>query len=479
MRIKILSLVVALGILFSCAACQDTPDVSNGTATGEYNGQTVTMSYAVTDVAYPKDMRSIVMHQGYAAFYDAPENAEEDAWNLLDRNGNRMLEKPYLALQSFNEQGVTVAQERGFYVQLDTDLKATVITEKTYQDFCADTANDPCHKKFPQGDLDYSCLEDGLAIYVEYEDETAYAGLVDENGTVIIPAFIPIKYLPTVERLHLSEGIAFVEDLDTGRIGMITVTVGDKKPDSNVEKVAITQQEAYDIYYETIKKFTPELMDEPQECDVEIKTRHEVTYSEIHFVRYITDKVESQNVDGKLEFYYLSQFPDANKKSFYYIYDDKFYGVTSCRLNQKGELTEYDFSRMPNILLGYFNTPQFEQEAIKFVSAKKDGSDTKLTFVVDGSMVPRRYTALVMFEISPDFIFDKLDDVKIVLTLDENGVAKTMSAQVSMHCIAYTNGNMYASKELDIEYVFNQFDNVDFDLQEVVSQHAENPLAFE
>lgn len=114
---------------------------------------------------------------------------------------------------------------------------------------------------------------------------------------------------------------------------LLTIMVGCNK------KSDITKEEAYTIYYDTIKKFVPELMDKtnPPECDVDIKTRDEVTFLTEHFVRNTNIKIKSQNVDGKWQYYLLNQFPEANKKNFYVIDNDEFYGM-SCALNAKGTL---------------------------------------------------------------------------------------------------------------------------------------------
>lgn len=250
---KWMSILLAGVMLVGLCGCNNTPDVSDDdssittttitttatttttktnaatpmVATGEYNGQTVTMSYIVTKVNYPGDMRSIEMRQGYAVFYDYTAIASNggDRWNLLDRNGNRVLSEPYMELESFNQQGIAVAQkENGAYVQLNTKLEEKIITEQEYTSFCLDSANYPCNREYPQGEGDYSCLNDGLAVYVEYKGTTAYAGLADENGNVIIEAFIPIYYNAMIERLHLSENVAFVEDITTNNIAMIIIT---------------------------------------------------------------------------------------------------------------------------------------------------------------------------------------------------------------------------------------------------------------
>ncbi len=246
---KWLSLIMVLAILVCVTACGAKPDASDKNnkdealkKTGEYNGQTITMTYTVTDVEYPSDMRSITMQQGYAAFYDytfknsttGANTYSGDTWNFLDQNGNRVLSEPYTELESFNKNGVAVAQKMdGTYVQLNTKLEETPITEQEYLDFCLDANNTACNQTYPQGEGRYSCLEDGLAIYVEYVDGKAYAGLVDKNGTVIIKAYIPISYSEMVERLHLSEGVAFVEDAATSRIGMISVVRSSDASESN------------------------------------------------------------------------------------------------------------------------------------------------------------------------------------------------------------------------------------------------------
>ena len=259
---KWLSLIMVLAILLCVTACGAKPDASDknnedGTPkkAGEYNGQTITMSYTVTDVEYPSDMRSIAMQQGYAAFYDytfknsttGTNTYSGDTWNFLDQNGNRVLSEPYTELESFNKNGVAVAQKMdGTYVQLNTKLEETPITEQEYLDFCLDANNTACNQTYPQGEGRYSCLEDGLAIYVEYVDGKAYAGLVDKNGTVIIKAYIPISYSEMVERLHLSEGVAFVEDAATSHIGMISVVRSSDASEGNGD-TAMTDDEARNL----------------------------------------------------------------------------------------------------------------------------------------------------------------------------------------------------------------------------------------
>ena len=66
-----------------------------------------------------------------------------------------------------------------------------------------------------------------------------------------------------------------------------------KATDANKGAPVVTQEEAYNLYYDTIRKFVPELMQSPQECDVDITTRDEVMYLTEHFVRNTTIKVQS------------------------------------------------------------------------------------------------------------------------------------------------------------------------------------------
>ncbi len=217
-------------LLLSLAGCSEKSNILSATA--EYNGQTITMSYKVTDVIYPWDMRSIEMQQGYAVFYDYTwyKEYEEsgvnpypgDTWNILDKNGRRLLTEPYMHLTSFNKDGVTVAKKMdGSCVQLNTKLEETPITEQEYTDFWRNPENDTCSTEWSSC---LSCVENGLAIYVEYKDKKAYAGLADQDRNVIIPAFIPIYYSEMIEHLHLSEGVAFVEDDATDNIGIISIT---------------------------------------------------------------------------------------------------------------------------------------------------------------------------------------------------------------------------------------------------------------
>lgn len=240
------------------------------------------------------------------------------------------------------------------------------------------------------------------------------------------------------------------------------------------EKVSITKQEAYNIYYDTIEKFVPEIISEPQECDVEIKTRDEVIYKTKNFVRNTKVKIKSQTVDGKLQYYLLNEFPEVNQSSFYCINDNKSYMI-SCGSNGKGNLVEISASQLHYFTFLHLNTPFFNQDSIKSFSVKKKNSDIELIFVLDGANMEKGFADRVMNEIKP-YADDKLDDVKIILTLDKNSIPKTMSTKLSMSI--YNNGSLYAKKTLNMEFVFNKLNTVDFDLQTVISKYTLDTSSF-
>ena len=244
-----------------------------------------------------------------------------------------------------------------------------------------------------------------------------------------------------------------------------------KDTDMDKSTPAITQEEAYNLYYDTIRKFVPELMQSPQECDVEITTRDEVTYLTEHFVRNHTSKIQAQNVDGKLQYVLLNQFPEADKQSVYCIDGEKAYGISS-KLNGKGEWEEWSYSIINSSIFQLLNTPLFGQEAIKsFAAEVKDGTTT-MTFVVDGANMEYPFSQRVMWEIKPD-IYDVLDDVTIVLTADEAGVPKTMSTELSMSIWHDQSGELHAKKTLNMDFVFNKLGDVDFDLEQLLDNYID------
>lgn len=250
---------------------------------------------------------------------------------------------------------------------------------------------------------------------------------------------------------------------------ILSLMAGCGKKSVDERNNSITKEEAYNIYYDTIKKFVPELMTTPQECDVYIKTRDEVTFVSEHFVRNTTVKIMSQKVDGKLQYYLLNEFPEANKMNFYYINDGKFYSISS-ELNKKGNPKEWNSSYIDSFLFPYLNTPLFKLDAIKSFTVNKNGSDTQINFIINGNNMEYGYDQRVMKEIFPS-LDDRLDDVKIILTIDEQSVPKTMSTEISMS-IFNDSGGLHAKKILNMDFVFNNFDNVAFDLQNVISQHS-------
>jgi hypothetical protein len=166
----------------------------------------------------------------------------------------------------------------------------------------------------------------------------------------------------------------------------------------------------------------------------------------------------------------LNQFPEANKKDFYVIDNNKFYS-TSCALNAKGTLVEQNSSYIDNFIFPYLNTPLFPQEAISSFKTKKKNSDIEVTFIIKGDRTDYGYGYRVMREILPNLEEDKLDEVKIILTIDETGVAKTMSTEISMS-IYKDSGKLHSQKILNMDFTFNKFDDVDFVLEDVVSQHT-------
>ncbi len=246
------------------------------------------------------------------------------------------------------------------------------------------------------------------------------------------------------------------------------VACGEQK---DTDAPAITQEAAYNLYYDTIRKFVPELMQSPQECDVEITTRDEVTYLTEHFVRNHTSKIQAQNVDGKLQYFLLNQFPEADKQSVYCIDGEKAYGISS-KLNGKGEWEEWSYSIINSSIFQLLNTPLFGQEAIKSFDAEKKNGTTTMIFVVDGANMEYPFSQRVMWEIKPD-IYDVLDDVTIVLTADEAGVPKTMSTELSMSIWNDQSGDLHAKKTLNTDFVFNKLGDVDFDLEQLMDNYID------
>lgn len=254
---------------------------------------------------------------------------------------------------------------------------------------------------------------------------------------------------------------------------LLSLTACGEKKDVDTDKgaPAVTQEEAYHLYYDTIRKFVPELMQSPQECDVDITTRDEVTYLTEHFVRNTTSKVQAQNVDGKLQYVLLNQFPEADKQSVYCIDGEKAYGISST-LNGQGEMKESSYSIINSSIFSLLNISLFQQEAIKSFDAEKSNGTITMTFIVDGANMEYGFPQRVMREIIPD-IFDVLDDVTIVLTADEAGVPKTMSTELSMSIWNDQSGELHAKKTLNMNFLFNKLGNVDFDLEQLMDNYID------
>ena len=253
---------------------------------------------------------------------------------------------------------------------------------------------------------------------------------------------------------------------------LLIMAVGCEKSNKKT-KSSITKEEAYNIYCDTIKKFVPELIDKTSlpECDINITTRDEVTFLTEHFIRNTTVNIKSKNVDGKLQYYLLNEFPEANKINFYCINNDRFYSI-SCESNKKGTLEQQPSSNINSFIFPYLNTPLFPQDAISSFESKKKNSDIEVTFIVKGDGTDYGYGYRVMSEILPNLQEDKLDDIKIILTFDKDGVPKTMSTELSMSILNKSTGNLHAKKKLNMNFRFNKFDNVDFDISNIISQYA-------
>ncbi len=209
---------------------------TSNVATGKHNGKTVTATYAVTDLPYPWDMRTIPTVNGYAHIYDYSQYGNHayagDTWNALDSRGERVFEVPYRQLSYFGEDGVAVAQRQdGDYVSVTTAGKETPITaeefERLYRQINEHNEPDKARPTgYPEGALQgESNLYGDLALYVlPSTDGTYLIGVTDAAGNIVIPAYIRTEYVPTAETLCFDEGVAYVRDALSGRLGRITVT---------------------------------------------------------------------------------------------------------------------------------------------------------------------------------------------------------------------------------------------------------------
>ena len=248
-----------IGALLLCfTGCQKNS--STLSATGEYNGQTITMSYQVTDVVYPQDMRSIPVVNGYAPIYDASwyESEENpypgDTWNVIDRKGNLLFKEPYLYVTHFNAEGKAAAKKHdGTFVLVTADGNETPISEQEYQDF--KNTYDRLKAEYPSAYPEQagSAIYQGLVLYVKTVNEEnnwdCLVGLADTEGNVIIPAFIPIRFSHYTEHLYMNEDVSLVQDFSTDNIGVITIEREDSTQQAYRAFLEDLKHEQADLYY--------------------------------------------------------------------------------------------------------------------------------------------------------------------------------------------------------------------------------------
>ncbi len=138
-----------------------------------------------------------------------------------------MLSNLYFKLSDFNSEGLAAAQKHsGEYVKIDSGGNETIITEQEYLNFVdgnqIDSVQAPVSNNI-EGLAATGYIYEGLALYVKETDDGSYLlGLVDENGNIIIPAFIPITFNPFNYKLSMNEDVAVIND--NGFIGIVTIT---------------------------------------------------------------------------------------------------------------------------------------------------------------------------------------------------------------------------------------------------------------
>ena len=227
-------------LLLGLTGCQNTADPN--VKTGTYNGQTITMEYAVkTDIDYPHDMAYIRMVNGYALFYnynyrDFENDWSGDPWNMLNRQGEIVFDVPYQNLSYFNSEGQAAGQNQsGEYVMVNASGEETPITEEEYRIFNKEQSDK--HKEVGRHFEieDYDETEDfeseftvgyvynGLAPYVQLlDDGTHLLGIIDENENIVIPAYLPVQFHWRNYRLSMYEDTIIIDD--GGKIGIVTIT---------------------------------------------------------------------------------------------------------------------------------------------------------------------------------------------------------------------------------------------------------------
>ena len=226
----------AVFLLCGGTGCQLIPNPH--VRTGTYNGQTITMEYTLkTNLEYPVGMGYISMINDYAVFWDMSDygpKVQGDTWNALDRQGEVLFDEPYMELTYFNSNGQAAAQKQsGGYVLVTAEREETPITEAEYYEFEKEIS-----AKYRESSIKFSetnevqCVEhsstigyvyDGLAPYVQTNGEGTYLlGLVNDEGSIVIPACLPIDFLWYVDHLTMHEDTLIINDF--GYIGFVTIT---------------------------------------------------------------------------------------------------------------------------------------------------------------------------------------------------------------------------------------------------------------
>lgn len=238
----------------------------------------------------------------------------------------------------------------------------------------------------------------------------------------------------------------------------------------------ITKSEAYNIYYDTIKTFLPELMDKsnPLESDVDITVREEFFWVSDWWTKNKSINIQSQNVDGKLQYFLVEKDLDKNICYANVIKNDEYLRLSNNPDSiAKGDAFTYTADGMNDKLLVKINTPLFPRDAISSFKAKKQGSDTVLTFKIKGDKTDPDFGHRVMIEITPERGTDQLDDITLVLTIDENGVPKTMFVEMSMHIFRDDMEDvLFEARKVRADYTFNKLKDVDFDIDNLIAEYA-------
>lgn len=121
-------------------------------------------------------------------------------------------------------------------------------------------------------------------------------------------------------------------------------------------------------------------------------------------------------------------------------------------------MSEASHMRLLNVTYEKRLTPLFGEEAILSFNALEKDHYMELSFTVNGAEMEYGYSRKAMVEINPG-IDEDLDIVEIVLTVDEYGTPKNMSTKLSMTRLK-NEGDVLAKKTIDMDYVFNAFDNI-------------------